>query len=1326
MLSRFLRGRQLSLFGVLVLLLGGQAIAVILLTQWVAVRQTHEQGQQLAAAAQAKALVAGRDRVRDYLQLPDLVNTLHSDALQAGQLRPDTLPEVEQHLWRSVQRFPHLRWAAFVNNSGELSIVRRVDRAVIRVETTLGNPEDVTQDPAGDLDRLYVYSTSSQGNRLSLVGSSTGFQPDDLDWYRATIQAGQSVWGPITTQPAAEGDAGAQRSLPLGTPVADAQGRRMGLVAAAVDLQPLSAILASTVIDPAGVAVIVDERGTLVAQSTPAPRGTPAALPPELLQALASQRPSAIAPAPGSPAATAPTQRWDTNYGGDRYTTLALPLARDLGPNWTLWVIQPATTSLLPNPGGWALLGIGCVSAGLALALGFWASQRLRVPLRQGSEEIQAILQGRYEIQIPAIGVREIDDLTLALKFLARDLNTALTSAERGRAALEERVKERTNALSFSETKFSKVFYASPSGMCLMRLHDHCILDFNDRFLEILGYSFEELMGFSNVEFNLWLHPEDRTTVMQTLQRGENVYNQEVEVRTKSREIRTLLLSATTVYILGMECALFVANDITDYKHLDLDLARAQQALSTVAEPARHTIATEVPHDELHSRLHQMETILSSVQEAIVWTDDAGRVQWCNPAFARLVGRDRPHLIHSDLIEFLPLVHRGQPVPIALHPVTRGMQSLEGTAAYEFHLDSERLSVEISWTGVIIDPDPRGDRPRTSAVLVIRDISERKRLVGEILRAKRFIDGIVENLPLAVYVKDIHRDFRYVLWNRTAESLFGFPREQVIGRTAKDLYSRDRAAILHGRDLEAVDDAKVLEIPEETLTLQDNRKVVVRTLQVPLYDPQGRLSYLLCIADDITQRKRAELALRESQAQFRLLADQAGGDLIFIHDVKGKILDVNQLACRTLGYSREELLTMHIQDIDTQASLDQHDRIWEMMAPGEPVTLEGLYRSKRGQNIPVEIRVGMRKSQGQRIFLDMVRDVTDRKQIEEALQEAEEKYRSIVENAVEGIYQCAPHGQFLSGNLALVRMFGYDAVEDMLGPRGLNRTRRFYLDPDRWNSFTTLIEQTGAVYNFESQVYAQDGSTFWISENARAVRDVDSKLLYYEGTMQNITERKLAEEALFAEQEKSDRLLLNILPQAIANQLKQGDGSLAELFDEATILFADIVGFTHMSAQMRPIELVDMLNRIFSTFDQLAERHRLEKIKTVGDEYMVVGGLPVPMPDHVAAIAQMALDMQQAIQYFETPDGKPFAIRIGINTGSVVAGVIGIKKFAYDLWGDTVNVASRMESQGEPGRIQVTTTVYEMLKDQFKFEYRGTVEVKGRGMMETYWLMGRL
>ena len=150
-----------------------------------------------------------------------------------------------------------------------------------------------------------------------------------------------------------------------------------------------------------------------------------------------------------------------------------------------------------------------------------------------------------------------------------------------------------------------------------------------------------------------------------------------------------------------------------------------------------------------------------------------------------------------------------------------------------------------------------------------------------------------------------------------------------------------------------------------------------------------------------------------------------------------------------------------------------------------------------------------------------------------------------------------------------------------------------------------------------------------------------------------------------------------------------------------------------------------MLNEIFSTFDHLAERHQLEKIKTIGDAYMVVGGLPNVLPNHTAAIAEMALNMQTAITHFKRHDGSPFQLRIGIHTGPVVAGGIGLKKFSYDLWGDAVNVASRMESQGMADAIQVTTDVYELLKDHYRFEPRGHINVKGKGEMMTYWLLGR-
>ncbi|MCG9887062.1 MAG: DUF3365 domain-containing protein [Cyanobacteria bacterium] len=220
-----------------------------------------------------------------------------------------------------------------------------------------------------------------------------------------------------------------------------------------------------------------------------------------------------------------------------------------------------------------------------------------------------------------------------------------------------------------------------------------------------------------------------------------------------------------------------------------------------------------------------------------------------------------------------------------------------------------------------------------------------------------------------------------------------------------------------------------------------------------------------------------------------------------------------------------------------------------------------------------------------------------------------------------------------------------------------------------------------------------------------------------------------ANQSLAKERATADRLLLNILPMPIAERLKQDPGAIAQQFDRVTVLFADIVGFTEFSSRTPPEELVHWLNQIFSTFDELADRHGLEKIKTIGDAYMVVGGLPDKRDDHAEAIAEMALDMLTAAAKF-CPRSPFYAtdclqLRIGINTGMVVAGVIGTKKFIYDLWGDTVNVASRMESLGAPDRIQVTKAVYERLKDSYDFEARGPVEVKGRGQMETYWLLGR-
>lgn len=212
---------------------------------------------------------------------------------------------------------------------------------------------------------------------------------------------------------------------------------------------------------------------------------------------------------------------------------------------------------------------------------------------------------------------------------------------------------------------------------------------------------------------------------------------------------------------------------------------------------------------------------------------------------------------------------------------------------------------------------------------------------------------------------------------------------------------------------------------------------------------------------------------------------------------------------------------------------------------------------------------------------------------------------------------------------------------------------------------------------------------------------------------------------LKAAQERSERLLLNILPVSIAERLKQGQSIIADSFTDVTVLFADLVGFTELAEGTSPTALVELLNLIFSKFDQLAEQHRLEKIKTIGDAYLVVAGLPEPRINHAVAVAQMALDMQQALHQVNQQTGRALALRIGIHTGPVVAGVIGLKKFAYDLWGDTVNTASRMESHGIPGKIQVTLATYDCLKEHYFFEEREPIFVKGKGEMTTYLLQGK-
>jgi adenylate cyclase len=344
-----------------------------------------------------------------------------------------------------------------------------------------------------------------------------------------------------------------------------------------------------------------------------------------------------------------------------------------------------------------------------------------------------------------------------------------------------------------------------------------------------------------------------------------------------------------------------------------------------------------------------------------------------------------------------------------------------------------------------------------------------------------------------------------------------------------------------------------------------------------------------------------------------------------------------------------------------------------------------------------------------------------RKQAEEKLLESEEKYQELVENANDLIQFVTPYGRFEYVNHAWIETLGYTQEEskqinlfDIIHPDYKEECRQLFYHV-----------MSGKIFEKLTTVFVcKNGQKIFV-EGKINCKFVEGKPVTILGIFRNMSQFVIAEKALRHQQQQTERVLLNILPEAILNQLKEEPVTIAEHFNDVTVLFADIVGFTEIASQISAIQLVNILNQIFSVFDQLSEQYGVEKIKTIGDAYMVVGGLPRRRPDHTQAIALIALDMQTAIAQFNAENNKNFSIRIGIHTGPVVAGVIGIKKFTYDLWGDTVNIASRMESQGLAGKIQVTEATYHRLQNHFLFEKRGEIEIKGKGKMTTYMLINR-
>jgi adenylate cyclase len=274
----------------------------------------------------------------------------------------------------------------------------------------------------------------------------------------------------------------------------------------------------------------------------------------------------------------------------------------------------------------------------------------------------------------------------------------------------------------------------------------------------------------------------------------------------------------------------------------------------------------------------------------------------------------------------------------------------------------------------------------------------------------------------------------------------------------------------------------------------------------------------------------------------------------------------------------------------------------------------------------------------------------------------------------------------------------------------------------RWfGAFVLVFLLTGVA----GEVLVRDADLpIWFTSTMLALNVIGAGSVAFTLLASFANQRNAALAALRVEQEKSELLLMNILPSSIADRLKAASRPIADHFASASILFADVVDFTPLAQRLPPAEVVGILDQLFSRFDALVERHGLEKIKTIGDCYMAAAGVPNPRPDHARRAALLALDMRDAVATSAVAGRSGVELRIGINSGPVVAGVIGTKRFLYDLWGDAVNTASRMESLSTPGEIQITRATYELLKGEFVCRRRGTILVKGKGRMETWYLVG--
>ncbi len=607
---------------------------------------------------------------------------------------------------------------------------------------------------------------------------------------------------------------------------------------------------------------------------------------------------------------------------------------------------------------------------------------------------------------------------------------------------------------------------------------------------------------------------------------------------------------------------------------------------------------------------------------------------------------------------------------------------------------------------------------------IIRDVTIKKKNEQIIHEQNKRFQVISSSKNDAIITSDESNTILF--WNKGAEHIFGYACEEAVGQPLtliipQEFHKRHNEGLermSRGGEPHAI--GKVLELS----AVRKSGEEFPIELTLGYWESDNK-RYFSGIIRDITVKKKNEQIIQEQNKRFQVISSSKN-DAIITSDESNTILFWNKGAEHIFGYACEEAVGQPLTLIIPQEFHKRHNEGLERMSRGgEPhaigKVLELSAVRKSGEEFPIELTLGYWESDNKRYFSGIIRDITVKKKNEQIIQEQNKRFQVISSSKNDAIITSDESNTILFWNKGAEHIFGYACEEAVGQPLTLIIPQEFH---KRHNEGLERMSRGGEPRAIgkviEARAVRKDGEIipieltlgFWESAGKR----------YFSGIIRDITEKKRTEKIILDEIKKSDDLLLNILPKLVATELKNTGKAKTKKYENVSILFTDFESFTTIASTISPTKLVNELNEIFSHFDDILGMFGVEKIKTIGDAYFAACGVPEKNHNHAVRCVEAAKLMLNYLENRNRTSKILWKMRVGIHSGPVVAGVVSKKKYAYDLFGDTVNTASRMESNGEVGKINVSESTFQLIKSDYECVHRGQIHAKGKGNIDMYFV----